>query len=107
MELTIELRAWMGKSQELHQTLQALLPLIRKERGCMSIRIYKDMEDEDIFFLEIQWEDIAALEKYMLSECGRTILGAIDLLGEKAKVRIGKASLWEGIEVLKRMRAKA
>ena len=45
MELAIEIKAKLGCFQELDQTLQSLLPTIRKEKGCRECRIYRDVED--------------------------------------------------------------
>jgi quinol monooxygenase YgiN len=106
MELTIEIRAKPGKFQELYQTLQALLPTIRKEKGCGDCRIYRDVEDGEIFSLSVHWEAQASLENYMRSSSGIALLGAIDLLSEKAGVKIGHDAPWEGIDTLKRMRKK-
>ena len=106
MDLLIEIRAKPGKFQELYQTLQALLPTIRKEKGCRDCRIYRDVEDGEIFFLSVRWEARASLEHYVSSGSGGALLGAIDLLSETAKVRFEKDSPWEGIDTLKRMRKK-
>jgi hypothetical protein len=40
----------------------------------------------------------------MPSESGGALLGAVDLLSETARVRIGSSKPWEGIDTLKRMR---
>jgi quinol monooxygenase YgiN len=106
MELTIEMRAKPGKFQELYQTLQALLPTIRKEKGCSDCRIWRDVEDGDGFFISVIWQARARLEHYMRSASGAALLGAIDLLSETAKVRFSHDSPWEGIDSLRRMRKK-
>ena len=95
-----------GKTQELYSTLQALLPAIRKENGCRDCRVWRDVEDEEIFFLTVDWDTRASFETFMPSESGGALLGAIDLLSETAKVRIGNNEPWEGIDILKRMRKK-
>ena len=104
MEVTIELKAKPGKFQELYQTLQALLPTIRKEKGCRECRIYRDVEDGEVFFLSGHWEAQANLEYYLRSTNGLALLGAIDLLSERAAVKTGHDAPWEGIDFLKRMR---
>jgi quinol monooxygenase YgiN len=106
MELTIEIRTRPGKFQELYQTLQALLPTIRKEKGCRECRIYRDVEDGEVFFLSGHWEAQANLEHYLRSTNGMALFGAIDLLSERAAVKTGENAPWEGIDVLKRMRKK-
>ncbi len=106
MELTIEIRARPGKFQELYQTLLALLPTIRSEKGCRDCRIYRDVEDGEVFFLSVDWEARASLEHYVRSGSGSALLGAVDLLSETAKVRFDQDSPWEGIDTLKRIRKK-
>jgi quinol monooxygenase YgiN len=106
MKLTVEIRAKPEKFQELYQTLQALLPTIRKEKGCRDCRIYRDVEDGEVFFLSVHWGTQASLEHYMRSSSGIALLGAVDLLSETARVRFGQDSAWEGIDTLKRMRKK-
>lgn len=107
MKLTIELRAKPDKTQELYQTLQALLPTIRREKGCRDCRVYRDVEDGEVYSLTVDWETRASLEQYMHSGNGGALLGAVELLSEAARVRFGQDAPWEGIDVLKRMRKKA
>lgn len=107
MKLTVEMRARSEKTQELYQTLQAILPSIRGEKGCRDCRVWRDVEDEGIFFLAVDWETRADLEKALRSDSGGAFLGAVDLLAEMARVRFGDDSPWEGIDSLKRMRKKA
>ena len=106
MEITIEFKARPGKFQELYQTLQALLPTIRKEKGCRECRIYRDVEDGEVFFLSGHWEAQANLEHYIRSTNGLALLGAIDFLSERAAVKTGHDGPWGGIDILKRMRKK-
>lgn len=104
MEFTIEIRAKTGKFKELYQTLEALLPTIRKAKGCRGCRICRDVEDEEVLSLLVHWEARANLEQYVRSDNGSALLGAVDLLSETAKVRFDQDSVWEGIDSLKRMR---
>jgi quinol monooxygenase YgiN len=107
MKLTVELRAKPEKTQEIYQTLQALLPSIRREKGCRDCRVWRDVEDGEIFFLAVDWETRASLEQALRSDSGGAFLGAVDLLSESARVRLGEDATWEGIGTLKRMRKKA
>jgi quinol monooxygenase YgiN len=106
MELAIEIKAKPGNFHELDQTLQALLPTIRKEKGCRDCRIYRDAEDGEIFFLSVHWKAQANLEHYMRSANGMALLGAIDVLSERAAVKTGRDAQWAGHETLKKMRKK-
>jgi quinol monooxygenase YgiN len=107
MNITIEIRAKPEKYQELYQTIQALLPSLRTEDGCRESRIYRDVEDGEVFFLTIHWDDAAKFKNYMRSISGSALLGAVDLLSNAVKVRMGDDSPWDSIEVLKRIRKGA
>jgi len=106
MEVTIEFKARPGTFQELYQTLLGLLPTIRKGKGCRECRIYRDVEDGEVFFLSGHWEAQANLEHYLRSANGLALFGAIDLFSERAAVKTGHDEAWEGIDTLKRMRNK-
>jgi hypothetical protein len=62
------------------------------------------VEDGEIFFLTVDWETRASLEQAVRSDSGGALLGAIDLLSETARVRLGNNEPWEGTDSLKRMR---
>ena len=106
MNLTVETKPKPGKFQELYQTLQALLPTIRKEKGCLDCRISRDVEDGEVFFLSVHWEAQSNLEHYIRSTSGSALLGAVDLLSHTARVRTSHDVPWKGIDALKRMRRK-
>ena len=65
MMVTIEVRAQPGKVNELYQTLQALLPTMRKEKGCQACRVTRDVEDGELFFLSSEWDVPGSFEGYV------------------------------------------
>jgi len=106
MKLTIEMRALPEKTQELYQALQALLPAIRKEKGCRDCRVCRDLEDEKTFSLMVDWDARTGLEAFLVSESGGALLGAVNMLSGHSRVRLGDNEPWVQIESLKRMRKK-
>lgn len=104
MTLTIEVRAGPAKTNELYQTLQAILPTMQGEKGCRSCRVSRDREDGEMFILSSSWDDRASLEGYIRSGSGSALIGAIDLLGESTRIRVGDDAKWEGLETLRGMR---
>lgn len=107
MTLAIEVRAKSGKANELYQTLQALLPTMRRAKGCASCRVSPDAGDEGFHTLSCDWDSQAGFEEYIRSGSGSALIGALDLLGESVRVRLGEDAQWEGSEALKRIRRKS
>ena len=104
MTLTIGVRAKPGKANELYQTLQALLPTMRKAKGSANCRMNPGVDEENPHVLSCEWDAQANFEEYIRSGSGSALIGAIDLLGESARVQVGSDAMWEGIEALKRIR---
>ena len=104
MTLTIEVRSKPGKGNELYQTLQALLPTMRQEKGCLSCRVSQDMEDGDVYVISSDWDAQAIVEVYLKSASGGALLGAITMLGKSARIQIGSEAKWEGVETLRKIR---
>lgn len=104
MEITIEMKAMPERAQELYQTLQALLPTIRKEKDSRDCRVTRDEGEGAVFCLVIDWENKEGFEHYMCTASGSALLGAVDLLSIAARVRFSQDGPWEGIDSLKKMR---
>ena len=107
MTLTIEVRAKPGSANELYQTLQALLPTLRRAKGCVNCHVQSDVRDEELHTLSCEWGSQAGLEEYIRSGSGSAMIGALDLLGESVRVRLGGGAKREGTEALKRIRQEA
>ena len=97
MNVTIEVKAQSGKLQELYQTLQALLPTMRDEKGCRDCRVSRDVESGEVFLFFSDWDLKSSFEGYMHSDNGRVLLGAIKLLGESARFRMSSDARWKEI----------
>lgn len=104
--LSVEMRANPGKFRELHQTLEAFLPMIRSQNGCRDCRISRDIEDGEVLVLVIYWACREDLDHYIRSEDGSALLGAVEVLSETSKVGFGKDAVREGIDALKKIRRK-
>ena len=97
MTVTIEVKAQSGKTQELHQTLQALLPTMRDEKGCRDCHVSRDVENGEVFLFFSDWDLKSSFEGYMHSDNGSVLLGAIRLLGEAARIRMSSDARWKQI----------
>jgi quinol monooxygenase YgiN len=97
MTVTIEVKSQAGKTQELYQTLQALLPTMRGQKGCRDCCVSRDVEDGEVFLFLSDWEVKGSFEGYIHSDNGHVLLGAIKLLGESARFRMSSDTGWKEI----------
>jgi len=97
MTVTFEVKAQAGKLEELYQTLHALLPTMREEKGCRGCRVSRDVEDGEIFMFSSDWDTKVSFEVYFHWENGRVLLGAVKLLGESARFRMSSDARWKEI----------
>ena len=107
MTLTIEVRSKPGKINELQQTLQALLPTMRQEEGCIGCRVAQDMEDGEVYVLSSDWDGETSFEGYIKSSSGAALLGAIRTIGQSSRIQLGSDAKWEGVEALTEIRRRA
>lgn len=107
MTLTIEVRSKPGKINELQQTLQALLPTMRQEEGCIGCRVAQDMEDGEVYVLSSDWDGETSFEGYIKSSSGAALLGAIRTIGQYSRIQLGSDARWEGVEALTEIRRRA
>ena len=107
MTLTIEVRSKPGKVNELYQTLQALLPTMRREKGCLNCRVSQAMEDCEVCVLSGYRDAQARFEGYLRTVSGSALLGAINMLGQSTRIQMGRKARWDGVEMLQRIRREA
>jgi quinol monooxygenase YgiN len=103
MTLTIEVRAKPERVNELYQTLQAIIPTMRQEKGCLNSRISQDMEDGENYVLSSDWDAEASFGSYIKSNSGIALLGALNMLAQSTRIQVGSGAKWEGAEALKRI----
>jgi len=104
MEIIVEVKAKRSGFQELYQTLQALISTIRKKEGLQKVNFIRDSKDADNFILSFEWEDQKNLKHYLRSNDGQALLGAIEVLSEQTKVKLGNHEPTDGLESLKKIR---
>jgi quinol monooxygenase YgiN len=103
MTLTIEVRAKPEKVNELYQTLQAIIPTMRREKGCLNCRISQDMEDGENYVLSSDWDAESSFGGYIKSNSGIALLGASNMLAQSTRIQVGSGAKWEGTEALKKI----
>ena len=92
------------KQKEVMQTLLSMIESTRKEKGCLSHQVLRDIEDENVFSLLDEWETREDLDRHIMSAKFGVLLGTKSLLCEPLKIQIFTVSDSERIEAVNPVR---
>jgi len=93
-----------GKQLEIMQTLISMAEPTAQEGGCISYRIFCDIEDKNRLCLLEEWKTREYLDQHMASHRFGVLLGTEALLREPLEIQIFTVSRSEGMEAVQRVR---
>ena len=74
-------------SVEIVQTLQGISDKVKKIEGCLNAHVYRDIEDESIFFLVEEWQKQRDLEEHSKSDLFAALIGTKGLLVKSPEIK--------------------
>jgi quinol monooxygenase YgiN len=77
-----------------------MLEPVRVERGCLSYRLYEDVENVNAFILMEEWATQKDLERHISKDSQRRILALMDLLSEQPDVRFNTVTHTAGMDLI-------
>jgi quinol monooxygenase YgiN len=84
-----------------------MLEPARVERGCLSYRLYEDVENRNAFVLMEEWESQEDLDNHIRTDNQRRLLALMDLLNEQPELRFNTVSRTEGVELIENVLLRA
>jgi len=87
--------------------LTSLLAPTRVQPGCISCRLYGDIEEPKAIRLVEEWQSQADLERHLRSEDFRLVLAAIELSAGKPELHFDTVSARAGLEVIESARLQS
>ena len=88
------------KRSDLLETVRGMLEPARVERGCLSYRLYEDVENRNAFVLLEEWATQKDLESHIRTDNQRRLLELMDLLSERPELRFNTVSHTAGMELI-------
>lgn len=89
---------------ELYQTISSLVDSVKREKGCLTYRIYEEAGDENAFVLIGEWETPDDWNSHLHSDNFAVLLGSISLLCERSRIDFQLLSHVADIEALTKAR---
>ena len=86
----LELRILMekGKRKEFLQAFELLSKPHGKNDACVAKALYENVIEDGRFIWIEHWSDLKALKNYLSSNHYRSLMGAIEVLGELEEMRL-------------------
>ena len=82
------------------ETMRGMLEPARVERGCLSYRLYEDVENKNAFVLLEEWATQEDLERHIAKDSQRQLLALMDLLSEQPELRFNTVSHTAGMDFI-------
>ena len=83
-----------------------MLEPARVERGCLSYRLYEDVENRNAFVLLEEWATQEDLERHISKDNQRQLLALMDLLSEQPELRFDTVSHTAGMDLIENVLLK-
>jgi quinol monooxygenase YgiN len=106
MMVTINLRIKVSNKQrkDFINSAKLILGPTRIQAGCISCRLYQDLDEPDAIFLVEEWESREKLERYFSSEQCWIILSLLEASDQLPEFKINTVSKMEGLEAIEAAR---
>ncbi|MBI5101702.1 MAG: antibiotic biosynthesis monooxygenase [Nitrospirae bacterium] len=100
---TLRMTVRPERRKDLLETIRGMLEPVRVERGCLSYRLYEDIEDGNAFVLLEEWETQEDLERHISKDNQRRLFALLDLLDEQPELRFNTVSQTAGMELIEKV----
>lgn len=97
---TLRMNVRPEKRIDLLETIRGMLEPARVERGCLSYRLYEDIEDRNTFVLMEEWKTQNDLERHIRTDNHHRLMALMDLLSEQPELRYNTVSHTSGMELI-------
>ena len=104
VHVTIRMLIPPKRRGEVLEILSSLAERSRFDPGCISCRVYQDVEVEPVVMLEQLWMSREDLERHLRSEEFRKVLLVVEMSLEPPEIRFDEISCSSGVETIEKAR---
>ena len=94
------------KRKEALIILSSLIEQTKLEEGCVSCRLYRDVQEERALMLAETWASEKDMERHLNSDKFLAVLLVVEMASEFPEIRFNVISHSTGIETIEKARAK-
>ncbi len=93
------------KHREVMSVFKSLAEQNRILQGCLSCRIYRDVEEEGVFLFEEMWKNEEELNRHLRSKEYNKLLLILEMALQNPEIRFSAVTGWSGIETIEKARS--
>ena len=103
--VTVRIQVSHKRRQDFMNSARLILGPTRIKPGCISCRLYQDLDEPDAVFLVEEWESRGKLNRHFNSEQCRIILSLMEASDELPDIKINTVSKTEGLKAIETARS--
>ena len=104
IEVTLRIKVSHKRRQDFMNSARLILGPTRIKPGCISCRLYQDLDEPDAVFLVEEWESREKLDRHFSSEQYRIVLSLMEASKQFPDIKINTISKIEGLEAIEVVR---
>ena len=101
---TIRMDLSPEKEREALEILRSITERTKVEPGCISCRIYRDVQEKDAIMIEQLWRSQEELERHLRSSDYRSLLLVVEMAKGPPEFRFNVISESSGVEAIEKAR---
>ena len=102
--VTLRIKVSSKRRQDFMNSATLILGPTRIKPGCISCRLYQDLDEPDDVFLMEEWESREKLDRHFKSEQYRIILSLMEASDQFPEIKINTISKIEALEAIEAVR---
>jgi quinol monooxygenase YgiN len=103
--VSLRIRVSHEKRKDFMNSARLILGPTRIQPGCISCRLYQDLDEPDAVFLVEEWESRKNLDRHFNSDQYRIILSLMEASDQFPDIKISTVSKTEGLEAIDAVRS--
>lgn len=103
---TIRMKMPGRKVKEAVEILRSVAERTKVQPGCVSCRIYRDAQEENVIMVDEVWRSQEEHECYLRSADYRNVLLVVEMADENPEIKFSEFSGSAGVETIEKARSK-
>ena len=97
---TLRIDVGQDKSADVNRLLRSLIGPTRVEAGCISCRLYHEVDDPTVVTWIEEWQEVDDLKRHLRSPKYRKILAALDMSDAQPEIRFDTVLETKGLQLV-------